>query len=95
MQLKPGDFCPLLKRECVQMKCAWFIQVRGRHPQTGQEVDEWGCSMTWLPVLMIETAQQARQAGAATESMRNEIIKRMDGTQPLIVQSPSEQKLIG
>lgn len=78
------------------MKCAWFIQIRGKHPQTGQEIDEWGCSMAWMPVLMIENAQQTRQAGAATESMRNEIVKRMDNTRPLFIESTqTEPKLIG
>lgn len=65
------------------MGCAWFMQVRGRHPQTGQEIDEWGCAMTWMPILMIENAKETRQAGAATESMRNEIVKRMDGIRPI------------
>jgi len=31
-----------------------------------------------MPMLMIEVAQKANQAGAATETMRNEIVKRMD-----------------
>lgn len=91
MQLKPGNFCPLLQKDCVQMQCSWFVHIRGTNPQTGQEVDEWGCSMTWLPLLLIENAQQTRQTGAATESMRNEIIKRMDNTRPIVIEPPSEQ----
>lgn len=49
--------------------------VRGKHPQTGEEVDEWNCAMTWLPVLLIENSQQQRQTGAAVESFRNEVVK--------------------
>lgn len=75
MKVEPGKFCPLIKKDCVGLKCAWFTQVRGVHPQTGQEVDEWGCAVTWLPVLLIENAQQSRQAGAAVESFRNEMVK--------------------
>ena len=30
--------------------------------------------MSWLPVLMIENAQQSRQTGAAVESFRNEMV---------------------
>ena len=41
MQLKPGDFCPLLKKDCIGIKCSWFTQVRGTNPNTGQEIDEW------------------------------------------------------
>lgn len=80
MQLKPGTFCPLLKKECVQMQCAWFIQVRGIDSNTGKEVDEWGCSVSWLPHLLIENANQTRQAGAATESFRNEFVKSAQNT---------------
>jgi hypothetical protein len=52
-----------------------YIQLRGTNPNTGQEVDNWKCSIAWLPILMIETAQQTRQAGAAIESFRNEAVK--------------------
>lgn len=80
MQIKPGTFCPLLKKECVQMQCSWFIQVRGKDSNTGKEVDEWGCSISWLPHLLIENASQTRQAGAATESFRNEFVKSTEAT---------------
>lgn len=75
MQMKPGNFCPLLKKDCVQMQCNWFIQIRGTNPNTGKEIDEWGCSIAWLPHLLIENANQTRQAGAATESFRNEFVR--------------------
>lgn len=81
-----GLNCPLYKEDMSKVchKCAWWIQIRGVHPQTGEPVsDEWGCSMAWLPVLVIETAQQSRQAGAAVESMRNEIVSRMDDVKRL------------
>jgi hypothetical protein len=47
--------------------------MRGSNPNTGAEIDEWGCAVTWLPVLLVENAQQSRQAGAAIESFRNEM----------------------
>jgi len=75
MQLKPGKFCPLLKKECVGIQCAWMTQVRGTHPQTGKEIDEWSCAITWLPVLLIENSQQQRQTGAAVEAFRNEMVQ--------------------
>lgn len=75
MQMKPGNFCPLLKKDCVGLQCNWFIQIRGTNPNTGKDVDEWGCSIAWLPHLLIENANQTRQAGAATESFRNEFVK--------------------
>ena len=51
------------------------MQVIGKNPQTGQEVNQWDCAITWLPTLLIEGSQQTRQAGAAIESFRNEVVK--------------------
>lgn len=59
--------------------------VRGKNPQTGEEVDEWNCAVTWLPMLMIENSQQQRQTGAAVESFRNEMVKVNETNQQLIV----------
>lgn len=75
MQIKPGSYCPLLKKDCIGIKCAWMTQVKGTNPQTGQDVDEWSCAITWLPLLLIENSQQQRQTGAAVESFRNEMVK--------------------
>jgi hypothetical protein len=59
----------------LAMNCPKFIQVMGTHPQTGDPVSEWGCSDTFLPMLMIENSQQQRQTGAAVESFRNEMVQ--------------------
>ena len=55
--------------------CAWYIHLRGTNPNTGQEIDQWGCSMTWMPMLLVENSQQQRQTGSAVESFRNEMVK--------------------
>lgn len=81
MELKPGTLCPLLKKDCVQFQCSWFTQLRGTDPNTGKEIDNWGCAVSWLPVLMIENSQQQRQTGAAVESFRNEMSKNNDNFQ--------------
>ena len=47
----------------------------GKNPQTGQDVHERNCAVTWLPMLLIEGSQQTRQAGSAIESFRNEMVK--------------------
>lgn len=51
------------------------MQLRGMHPQTGKEIDEWGCSMVWTPFLLIENSKVQRETGAAVESFRNEMVK--------------------
>ena len=70
-----SDFCPLIKKPCKIHDCNWYIQVMGKNPQTGQDVNEWNCAITWLPMLLIEGSQQTRQAGSAIESFRNEMVK--------------------
>jgi hypothetical protein len=85
MKLEPGKFCPLIKKDCVGLQCSWFTLVRGTNPQTGKEVDEWVCAMTWLPILLIENSQQQRHTGAAVESFRNEVVKSAEKSQHLLV----------
>lgn len=88
MKLEVKDNCPLNGFEpCKQMDCAWFIQIRGIDPNTGEEVDDWGCSMAWLPKLLIENAMMSRQTGAAVESFRNEMVKSNDLNRDILVKN--------
>ncbi len=75
MKIKPGTYCPLIKKDCIEFKCRFWIQLRGTHPQTGQPVDEWDCAVAWMPVLAIEGVQQTKQAAAAIEHFRNEMVR--------------------
>ena len=83
MRMKPGKWCPLIKRDCVGLKCSWFVEVRGMNPNTGEMIDEWNCAVAWVPMMQIETSQQARQAGAAVESFRNEVVRTNSENQQL------------
>jgi len=74
MKLEQGNLCPLFKEPCKKMECAWFGNIRGVNPNTGEEVDDWNCTMVMLPMLLIENSQQSRQTGAAVESFRNEMV---------------------
>tara|TARA_Y100001970_G_scaffold128567_2_gene158723 strand:+ start:1288 stop:1620 length:333 start_codon:yes stop_codon:yes gene_type:complete len=71
MQLQSGDFCPLINGKCKQFECKFWSQIKGTNPQTGQEIDEWECTITMLPFLLLENSQQSRHVGAAVESFRN------------------------
>jgi hypothetical protein len=75
MELQHGSFCPLLKKDCIQMKCMWFTHIMGTNPNTGKDTDEWTCAIAWLPVLLVENSGQQRQTGAAVESFRNEMVR--------------------
>jgi hypothetical protein len=85
MELKNGNYCPLIKKDCVGLQCSWFTQVRGKDPNTGKEVDEWACAIAWLPVLLIENSQQQRSTGAAVESFRNEMVKANENSQQALL----------
>lgn len=98
MEIRIAD-CPL-GAKCEEVKtegkkqvlyrCPWYVQLRGSDPNTGREVDEWGCSIAWLPMLMINTANESRKGVAATESFRNEMARQSASTREafaLIVQN--------
>lgn len=94
MKLEPKSNCPLDGfNPCRQLDCAWFMKVRGNNPNTGEEIDDYGCSIAWLPVLMIENSQQQRHTGAAIESFRNEMVKANESSQQILVSAA--QKAIG
>ena len=94
MEIKPGNYCPLLKKECIGLQCAWFTQMRGHNPNTGKEVDEWSCAMTWLPILLIENSQQQRSTGAAVESFRNEMVKANESSQQALLAMAAKQSVL-
>lgn len=92
MQLEIKDNCPLNNFEpCQKLNCAWFTKVVGVHPQTGQQVDEYGCAVAWMPMLTIENSQQQRHTGAAVESFRNEMVKANESTLKLISNNTGEK----
>lgn len=86
MKLEVKTNCPLDGfKPCRQLECAWFMKIRGNNPNTGEEVDEYGCSMAWMPMLMIENSQQQRSTGAAVESFRNEMVKSNETSQHVLM----------
>jgi hypothetical protein len=86
MKIEAKANCPLDGfKPCRQLECAWFMKVRGTNPNTGEELDEWGCSIAWMPILLIENSQQQRQTGAAVESFRNEMVKANEASQQILL----------
>jgi|TARA_X000001388_G_scaffold71303_1_gene61003 hypothetical protein len=94
VKLKVKDNCPLDNfNPCRKFECGWFIQIRGKHPQTGDEVDEYGCAMALMPMLMIENSRQTSQAGSAIESFRNEMVKQNMTTLSTLMKGMDKKKL--
>jgi hypothetical protein len=46
--LKNGTFCPLIKKDCVGITCAWYTRVQGVDTNTGNQVDNYECAISWL-----------------------------------------------
>jgi hypothetical protein len=96
MEIKAKTNCPLDGfNPCRLLECAWFMQIRGKNPNTGEEIDDWGCSMSWLPILMIENSSQQRQTGAAVESFRNEMVQANDVTKQVLLASVTNNSFLG
>ena len=86
MKIESKPNCPLDNfNPCRQLECAWFMKIQGTNPQTGSEIDEWGCAVTWMPIMAIEIAQKSNQTGAAVESFRNEVVRANDENKHLYV----------
>jgi len=90
MELKTVLTCPL-GAKCEEIKdnaihrCVWFQTFAGTNPTTGDSVDEKGCAMAWLPILMIENSKQQRSTSAAVESFRNEMVKAQETNQQVLL----------
>jgi len=94
MRIEQGTFCPLIKKDCVGLKCAWFVRVQGYDKNTGKDVDEYQCAITWMPMLMIENSGTQRETGAAVESFRNEMVKANENSIKLLAET-TKQNLLG
>lgn len=88
-----GVLCPLWKKDVSKVchACSWYIHVRGVDNNTGADVDNWGCSIGFLPMLLIENAAQTRGAAAATEDARNQIVDAFER----VASAGANAKLIG
>ena len=90
MEIKTILTCPL-GSTCTEIKdgaihrCAWYTKLAGTNPNTGETVDEHGCAMSWLPMLMIENSMQQRSTSAAVESFRNETVQANQTTQQIML----------
>lgn len=65
--------CPFWRGPCKEHDCRLYIQVIGANPNTGEQINKFGCSFEFLPMLLIENSQQQRQTGASVDSFRNEM----------------------
>ena len=90
----PDGKCPLLNKKCIKHQCIWYNMLQGKHPQTGLDVQEWGCSIAWLPLLLVENASKINGVSAATESFRNEMVKGQNVMNQILAADPKKRNEI-
>lgn len=90
----PDGKCPLLQKKCIKHQCLWYNMLQGKHPQTGLDVQEWGCSIAWLPLLLVENSAKMTGVQAATESFRNEMVKGQNVMNTILAADPKKRKEI-
>ena len=102
MKIEPKANCPLNSFEpCKQLDCAWFIEIHGTNPNTGEPITDWGCTMAMMPMMLLENARQQRGTAAALESFRDEMVtanqssmRLLKETAKLNIIASNEPKLI-
>lgn len=73
----------------TEHECQKWTHIMGKNPQTGEDVNRYGCADSFVPLLLIENSQMQRQTGAAVESFRNEMVRL---NEPLIAASQKRIK---
>jgi hypothetical protein len=78
-----GSQCEKIQDNTIH-RCAWFVELAGTNPNTGEVLNERGCAMSWLPILLIENSQQQKSTSSAVESFRNEMVNANQASQRLL-----------
>lgn len=69
---KREDF-PIDDRTGEKFVCNEWVNLKGKNPQSGEVLDQWMCGKWATTVILLEIAQQTKQAGASTDKVANEI----------------------
>lgn len=67
--------CHSIVTKCT---CPKWVNVKGANPQSGEPFDRWGCSDTFMPMLLVENARMQRECTASVDRLNNDMI-RMNG----------------
>ena len=68
---------PKSQQECIKHDCEFYTHLQGMNPQTGQPMDQFGCAVSWLPVLMVENAGEARKVAAEINKHTNVFVQAL------------------
>lgn len=59
-------------------RCAWYVRIEGKNPNTGEDMNESRCAMAWQPLLTVGLTGKMDNTAVSIQSLRNETIKRQD-----------------
>ncbi len=84
-----GSTCEKVKDDSI-IRCSWYVCIRGKDPQSEEYIDQWRCSMAWIPTLLVENAQTNRGQTQAIERLGNDVMNQAP-TQMGILKETSKQ----
>jgi len=70
--------CPLLNKDCIQEKCAWWVKTLVKNIQTGAMQESNNCVVMKQFEVALEGIHYAKGTQAAVEDSRNETVQRQD-----------------
>lgn len=70
--------CPLIGKNCIESKCAWWTTSTLRNIQTQEIYTESKCIVHVIPPMLVELIKNTGGVQTAIESSRNETIARQD-----------------
>lgn len=83
MSIKVVYTCPLGSK-CQEIvgdemhQCSWYVNLKGSDPQSGNDIDEYRCAMSWQPVLAVAQNTSIIQTSAAVHSLKTDTAKRQN-----------------
>jgi hypothetical protein len=84
-----GSKCEEVKDGKIQ-RCAWYVPIQGPHPQTGEQMDKFDCSMAWMPLLTLEVSKWTYSTGGAVESFRNQMMEANKASAQMLLAAMGE-----
>ena len=79
----PKDiYCPLWRKPMCKVchTCAFYVSGESTNQATGKKSVTWSCAIPMGVIMQSETKTQIIQHAAATESLRNELVRAADNT---------------
>ena len=75
-----GTKCPLYRTRVDKVchECELYQHVSGKHPQTGDAMDYWGCAFNVAIFLSIENTAVAQRSVATMDALRREVQQASD-----------------